>query len=376
MTNNAQSLSNSLQKHICCVCHNQLSKCAKTTNEDVLFFCSKQCLEHYNSNKNENLDLSLIADEVIDYVMMALIDAKVLHYLKCADSKWRTKIEEYAKKSLPMFKLVAKFGSKGSGNGQFDCPYFVATDNQGNIYVSDCINHRIQIFDCNGQWMKSIGSKASGNVQFHFPMGIAFNSKSHMFVSDCDNHRIVEFDQNMQFVKTFGSEGNENDQLQYPYGIAVDVDDNIVVVADRYNHRIQIFSKDGNWKKTIRKQGPDRKFVCPWRVSVCKASSRIFFSDRDNYCVQVFSSDGKFLFEFGSNGSENAQFINPSRLALSNCGQYSFVCVCYNHRIQLLNAMNGEFVKSYGSDDGQFKCPFGICISASGKIIVSECDNN
>jgi hypothetical protein len=83
---------------------------------------SKQCLEHYNSNKNENLDLSLIADEVIDHVMMPLIDAKVLHYLKCADSKWRPKIEEYAKKSVPMFKFIAKFGSNGSGSGQFKSP--------------------------------------------------------------------------------------------------------------------------------------------------------------------------------------------------------------------------------------------------------------
>jgi len=40
----------------------------------------------------------LIPDEVVDHVMMPLIDAKVLLYLKCADSKWRTKIEEYGKK--------------------------------------------------------------------------------------------------------------------------------------------------------------------------------------------------------------------------------------------------------------------------------------
>jgi len=137
MTNNAQSLSNSLQKHICYVCHNQLSKRAKTANEDVLLFCSKQCLEHYNSNKNENADLLLIADKFIDYVMMPLIDDKVLRYLKCADSKWRTKIGEYAKKSLPMFKFVAIFGSKGSGNGQFNGSWFVATGREGNVYVSD-----------------------------------------------------------------------------------------------------------------------------------------------------------------------------------------------------------------------------------------------
>jgi len=66
MTNNTQSLSNSLQRHIYCVCHNQLPEHAKTTNEDVLLFLSKQCLEHYNSDKNQNVELSMIPDEVIE----------------------------------------------------------------------------------------------------------------------------------------------------------------------------------------------------------------------------------------------------------------------------------------------------------------------
>jgi DNA-binding beta-propeller fold protein YncE len=223
---------------------------AEPIDGDNPLFNSEQCLEHYNSNNNKNLDLSLIPDEVIDHVMIPLMDVKVLHYLKCADPKWRTKIEEYAKKSLPKFKFVAKLGSKGNGDGQFNGPCFVATDEHGNIYVSDCYNHRIQIFDANEQWMKSIGSNGSGNCQFNQPMGIAFNSKSHMFVVDRLNHRIVEFDQNLHFVKTFGSEGKGNGQFKNPHGIAVDADDNIVV-ADLSNHRLQIFSKDGNWKKKL-----------------------------------------------------------------------------------------------------------------------------
>jgi hypothetical protein len=205
---------------------------------------------------DQNLDLSLIAEEVIDYIMMPLIDAKVLHYLKCTNSQWKKRIENYAEKSVPKFKFITKFGSNGSGNGQFSCAYFVVIDKQGNIYVSDCWNHRIQIFDRNRQWLKSIGSKGSGNDQFNYPTGIAFNSKNHLFVADSDNHRIVEFDENMQFIKAFGSKGNENGQFQYPNGIAIDTDDDIVV-ADSDNYRIQKFSKDGNSKQTIGKEGSD-----------------------------------------------------------------------------------------------------------------------
>jgi DNA-binding beta-propeller fold protein YncE len=84
------------------------------------------------------------------------------------------------------------------------------------------------------------------------------------------------------------------------------------------------------------------------------------------------------LFKFGSCESENGQFeFPPDGLALSNCGQYLFVCDSDNYCIQLFNAMNVAFLKSYGSkgsDDGQFDSPTGICISPSGQIIVSEAE--
>jgi hypothetical protein len=92
----------------------------------------------------------LIPDNVIDHIIFPLLYTKVLHYLKCAENKWRTKIEEYAKNSVPMFKFIANFGSNDSVNGKFNSPFFVTTDKQGNIYASDCDNHRIQIFNSNG----------------------------------------------------------------------------------------------------------------------------------------------------------------------------------------------------------------------------------
>jgi hypothetical protein len=91
---------------------------AESINEDKSLFSSEQCLEHNDNNRNEKLDLSLLAEEVIDYIILPLMDTKVFHYLKCKDSKWKRKIEEYVEMSVPMFKFMAMFGSKGSGNGQ------------------------------------------------------------------------------------------------------------------------------------------------------------------------------------------------------------------------------------------------------------------
>jgi hypothetical protein len=150
MASNDQSLSNVLQKHTCFFCHNQLPKTIETTDDDELLFCSELCLEQYNNNRG--LYLSLIPEEVIDHIIMPLIDAKVLHYLKCTNSMWKKKIGEYREQLIPMFKFIAKFGSKGSASGQFINPYFVTACKQGNNYVSDFGNHKIQIFDSNEQW--------------------------------------------------------------------------------------------------------------------------------------------------------------------------------------------------------------------------------
>jgi DNA-binding beta-propeller fold protein YncE len=274
------------------------------------------------------------------------------------------------------FKFKAKFGSSGSEHGKFSYPFFVACDNQNNIYVSDCWNNRIQIFDINGQWKKSIGTLGFSNGQFQYPTGIDFNSKKHLIVADDWNHRVQVFDENMQFIRSFGSFGCGNGQLENPHGIAIDIEDDIIV-ADYGNHRIQKFNEDGKWMQTIGKEGSgDGEFNSPCGIAISRVDGKIFVSDRDNHRIQVFSSDGKFLFKFGSKGTGNGQFNYPRGLALSNCDEYLLVCDYDNHRVQVFKAKDGTFVKCYGtcgSGDGQFYHPIGICVSPSGNIIVSEC---
>jgi DNA-binding beta-propeller fold protein YncE len=279
----------------------------------------------------------------------------------------------------PEFKFKDKFGSYGSNTGQFHCPLFVATDRQGDIYVSDYKNHRVQIFDSSGTHKEVLGSEGTGDGQFICPMGITFNSKKHLIIADQQNHRVQVFDEKLQFIMSFGSEGKSNGQFNEPCGIAVDANDNIIVV-DSNNHRIQIFNRDGTWKHTFGKKGIAKsEFDCPWSVAVSKIYNRIFVSDSGNNRVQVFDSDGTFLFSFGDIGPEDGHFEQPRGIALTNCHQYLLICDWAYHRIQVCNSSNGSFIKSYGSKgvkDGQFEFPEGICVSPSGQIIITEWENN
>ena len=67
---------------------------------------------------------------------------------------------------------VSQFGSKGEIDGQFQFPYAVACNSRGDIIVADKNNHRIQVFDRNGKFMFKFGSNGSGSGQFDQPSGI------------------------------------------------------------------------------------------------------------------------------------------------------------------------------------------------------------
>lgn len=65
--------------------------------------------------------------------------------------------------------FVGKFGSHGNKIGQLEHPHYIAVSNTNRVIVSDCNNHRIQIFDVNGRVISSFGTEGSDNGQFKFP---------------------------------------------------------------------------------------------------------------------------------------------------------------------------------------------------------------
>ncbi|GAF84493.1 unnamed protein product, partial [marine sediment metagenome] len=68
--------------------------------------------------------------------------------------------------TLSGYEFVLKWGSEGSGDGQFDGISGVAVDSSGNVYVADNENHRIQKFTSDGAFLIKWGSQGSGDGQF------------------------------------------------------------------------------------------------------------------------------------------------------------------------------------------------------------------
>ena len=138
-------------------------------------------------------------------------------------------------------KFLFKFGSFGAKPGQFNNPRQVAVDKDMKyLYVVDSKNNRIQKFFTNGTFVKSWGTLGTGNGQFSLPVTIIMDSKGNLIVNERGNSRVQKFDSNGTFLLKFGSAGKGDGQFTDPEHLAIDSDGN-VYVTDRKNNNIQVF---------------------------------------------------------------------------------------------------------------------------------------
>lgn len=180
--------------------------------------------------------------------------------------------------------------------------------------------------------------------------------------------------------KAFAIEGHADGQVSRPWGLCVDRNGRIIV-ADRRNHRIQIFDKNGVFQSKFGTQGfSNGQFELPAGITT-DPENRIVVVDKDNHRVQVFSANGHFIFKFGSLGSESGQFQYPWGVAVNTRGDI-LISDTRNHRLQLFNK-NGAFLARHNFDSYYYYrdllglvMPRGICFLPNGKIIVSDFDNH
>src|SRR5262249_28610220 len=89
-------------------------------------------------------------------------------------------------------------------DGMFRQPTDVAWDSQGNIYITDgYVNSRVAKYDKNGEWVKSWGKKGNGPGEFNIPHSIAIDRQDTVYVGDRTNHRIHIFDTDGNFKRMF-----------------------------------------------------------------------------------------------------------------------------------------------------------------------------
>jgi DNA-binding beta-propeller fold protein YncE len=135
---------------------------------------------------------------------------------------------------------VARLGSRGRGDGQFNFPTYLAFGPDGRLYVSDSLNFRVQVFAPDLSFLFAIGAKGDRPGYFAQPKGVAVTPAGNVFVVDAHFEAVQAFDAQGQLLMAFGKEGNRPGEFWLPAGIWADPK-NRLWVADSYNRRVQVF---------------------------------------------------------------------------------------------------------------------------------------
>jgi DNA-binding beta-propeller fold protein YncE len=124
--------------------------------------------------------------------------------------------------------------------GTFSKPLGVAVDADGNVYVTDTMNDRVQIFDPDGNFIQMFGKQGVLPGMFMRAKGIAVDVDGHVYVTDSDFNNVQVLDREGRPLGVFGSRGTEPGQFSLVTGIYVD-SLNRILVADQWRARVQVF---------------------------------------------------------------------------------------------------------------------------------------
>ena len=142
-------------------------------------------------------------------------------------------------------KVLRRLGVAGKKHtltdpGTFSLPTSVALDKDGNVYVTDTLNNRVEIFDADGNFLTMFGKHGDGPGYFARPKGIAVDGDGHIWVVDTYQDRVQVFDREGRLLIYVGEHGGYPGQFQASFGIAID-DKNRVIVSEQFPGRLQVF---------------------------------------------------------------------------------------------------------------------------------------
>jgi DNA-binding beta-propeller fold protein YncE len=225
-----------------------------------------------------------------------------------------------------------KWGSTGSGNSQFRTPWGIATDRNGDVYVTDIGNSRVQVFDQNGTFIRKWGTQGNGPDRFQEPRAIAVNQEGsnsgslRAYVADPSQsnstHRVRKFRTDGTDLASLGQGGLSN-----PRGVAVDANNNVWMV-DGSSGQIFLFDRSGNLRTSWTPSGSGA-LSSPEGIAVFEdsdGSTYVYVANRGSHRVIKFEYTGNsssgltFVKSAGSQGGGSTSFNEPVGVAADACG--------------------------------------------------------
>ncbi len=179
------------------------------------------------------------------------------------------------------------FGGSGSREGYFKTPKDIAVSSQGDVFISDMANRRVQAFSSDGVFIGVLGKGGSDNL-LQGPTDMDFDSNDMLYVLDVKKKSVMIFATSGMMIKEFGERGAKDSYFDKP--VSLTVTDNEVFVLDQGGPTIKVFNKQGVYIREFGSPGDKKargngEMVKPLAV-LAKNNIRLFVADPASNRVQ------------------------------------------------------------------------------------------
>jgi len=258
----------------------------------------------------------------------------------------------------------------------------VATDSKDNVYVFNRGTDPVCVFDESGNFIRSFG-----HDEFDRPHGIEIDSEDNIYlVDDGPGNFVQKRNNDGKVIFTVGERGNAalwqgGDMFNRPTDIAIHPRTGELFISDGYgNSRVHKLSPDGKHIKSWGVPGSgDGEFSLPHNISMI-GDDKVIVADRENFRLQIFSTDGEYLDQWhihhpmsvteGKNDDKNLYVgeMGPPEVQNGVPG--------LGNRIVVLTP-DGERITHFGNDlpgqnPDQFVAPHGVTTDSKGNVYVGE----
>jgi sugar lactone lactonase YvrE len=265
-------------------------------------------------------------------------------------------------------EFVRTWGERGILAGQFIEPSGLSVDSIGNIYVIDVALNRVQKFSNQGVLLLTWGHRGQGLGQFNSPYSIAVDSRDAIYILDSGNSRVQKFSNTGEWLTSWGTRGSDNGQLRWPRDIAIDRDGNIYI-ADTDNSRVQVWDANGVWVANWNKPA-DRPASWPEAVEVSPNN-------------QVYVGEGRFIDQYSRSGIREKEYNFPFEFQFSSVyglgfhasGDFFAAHGDRLHRFKSDGTWLGT-IASPGNLPGQLDRPGHIALDSNYNVYVADSLND
>jgi len=262
------------------------------------------------------------------------------------------------------------FGSLGAQDSQFSSPRFIYyCEFFQELWVADTKNSRIQIFDPQGHFLRSLQ-----HPEMPAPCALARLSDGTAYVLDALSAKALVF-QGAELQAIFGGKGEALHEFQSVYGLTA-YQDQAILISDPESHVVKVFDLKGQLQHLIV-QGFKNHSAYKKPAALATQGDKLYLLDQGLFSVHTLNGQLEHLSDFGRRGTGVGQFGVPKGLAVDVQGRI-YVSEALPHRFQVFDA-EGNCLCSLGKKGaapGEFNTVDSIAVASQGKVYVLDKENH